>query len=142
MIDLILWLWQFPQNFLGFIFTRFADTSTTVNVFDSKIGSVPVWYMPLFRSGVSLGDYIILDNVYITCPANELSRIVSHESGHQKQSLMLGPLYLIAVGFVSAARNIWDRLFHGKWDGQKRTEWYYGGWPEKQADKLGRVERF
>ena len=36
---------------------------------------------------------------------------VSHEHGHQKQSMYLGWLYLLIIGLPSALRNITDIVF-------------------------------
>jgi hypothetical protein len=58
-----------------------------------------------------------------------------HELGHQRQSEMFGPLYLLIVGLPSIIR---ARI----WVGRKLPPLdYYKGWPENQADKLGGVER-
>ena len=59
----------------------------------------------------------------------------SRERGHTLQSLLLGPLYLIAVGAPSF---IWCRHY-----GRHRQEYaargisYYSRYPEKQATALG-----
>lgn len=91
--------------------------------------------------GVSLGKYIILD--YKGYHKRHVPNTYNHEHGHQKQSLYLGPLYLIIVGLVSAlCNNVWDRLFHRKWSSRKRNKWYYSRFPENWADKLGGVSRF
>ena len=89
-----------------------------------------------FSSGVSLGNFIIMEKGL--AKAND----VLHETGHQRQSAALGPLYLIAVGIPSLARNVWDRLFHKNWTYVQRAVWYYSGWPESQADELGGVDRW
>ena len=54
---------------------------------------------------------------------------------------MLGIMYLLIIGMSSFLRNIYDRIFHKKWLLTDRMTWYYSGFPEKQADKLGGVER-
>ena len=61
--------------------------------------------------------------------------IASHEYGHTLQSLLLGPLYLIAVGAPSF---IWCRHY-GKHRGEyaARGISYYSRYPEKQATALG-----
>lgn len=128
----LLYLWQLPQNILGIaviIFTkaRYNDIS------DDK--SENYWLTKKFRFGVSLGNYIIFGNIRVT------PNTLNHEKGHQKQSLYLGPLYLILIGIPSFCGNIYDRIFHRKWDNRKRVRWYYGQPWEAWADRLGNVKR-
>ncbi len=82
-----------------------------------------------WAGGVSLGVFIFLYK-------NDVSQeAIQHERGHQKQSLMLGPLYLIVVGIPSAilctATNYSPKISRN----------YYHYYPENWADKLGGVER-
>ena len=94
----------------------------------------------VFNCGVSLGDYILLD--YDVYGNRDLKEVANHEHGHQKQSRIFGPLYLILVGFVSAiCNNLWNRIAHKKWDNLKRIKWYYNRYPENWADRLGLVVR-
>ena len=83
---------------------------------------------------VSLGMFIFVGTHKDT--SRERAReIASHEYGHTLQSLLLGPLYLIAVGAPSF---IWCRHY-----GRHRQEYaargisYYSRYPEKQATALG-----
>lgn len=135
----LLWVWQFPQNTIGFILTRFDKVTTQVTMNDKDI--ITVHYASnVFNCGVSLGDYVILD--YVKYFGKHFPITYNHEHGHQKQSLMLGPLYLIVVGLTSAIfNNLWDRIAHKKWSASKRYLWYYNRFPERWADKLGGVSR-
>ena len=114
-------LWCFPQNALGFlvkIVTR-AEKSDQFYKYNLKSGSV------------SLGDYIFL------CPSHwGDSSVLKHEQGHQKQSKILGWLYLPVVGIPSI---IWAGCFG--WYRKKHNVSYYDFYTEKWADKLGGVER-
>ena len=101
-------------------------------------GTVGVYFKKCFGAGVSLGDYIILDTFYI---GKTVENIILHEHGHQLQSKKLGWLYPPLVGLPSICRNVWDRLIHKKWTKERRTKWYYSGYPERWADKLGGVVR-
>ena len=130
MKEKILWLWQFPQNCLGWLYSKCA-------IHNDCYDGIRVYFAPCFYSGVSLGEYIILDPFFFGL---ELTQIIKHEYGHTKQSRMLGPLYLIVVGIPSIVRNIWSRLFHKSWSTSKREAWYYSGYPENWANKLGGVE--
>ena len=130
MREALLWIWQLPQNLLGWTISRFCHWEMD--------GDGVEFYTRLrfFDSGVSLGKYVILQrNLFVT---EENAR---HELGHSRQSLRLGPLYLLAVGLPSLIRNVWDRLFHKDWPYRKRKDWYYSGYPENWADRLGGVKR-
>lgn len=130
--EVLLYIWQLPQNLLGFVLSRFAYKTVTYSSIKVYISRY------IFRCGVSLGKYIILD------PRYENSAItIKHEHGHQIQSLYLGWLYLPIVGISSAIfNNLWDRLFHKNKDWRWRSKWYYNRFPENWADKLGHVHRF
>lgn len=132
MKEFLLYLHQLPQNIVGFIVSRhcYVKTVCGIKVYFKK---------SLMGSGVSLGNYIILDDIYDGW--YDLGTTVRHEHGHQKQSLYLGWLYLIVVGLPSAVGNIIDRTFHKYWDSDKRKKWYYSRYPENWADRLGGVHR-
>ena len=137
MLKLIKWIWQLPQNFIGFLLTRKYALKTERCINGKWVG---VYYKPFFRSGVSLGDYIILD-YYQYCGKVCTRQVVAHEYGHSRQSLILGWFYLLLVGLPSIIGNIWDRLFHKNWTSEQRKKWYYSRYPENWADKLGGVVR-
>lgn len=122
-MKLIKWFWQLPQNIIGLIATL---------IFRGVYSKTDKVYYTLSNIGVSLGCYIIV-NKY--CNLN----VIKHEKGHQKQSLILGPLYLIIIGLPSACGNIIDRVFHKKWSRHARVAWYYSLPWEAWADNLGKV---
>lgn len=132
MKNFLLWLWQLPQNLIGFIYSRFAKNKFYVN-------GVVVYFAPCFKAGVTLGQYIILDNIYyqlsLTSPELFLDT-VKHEKGHSIQSKYLGFFYLLVVGIPSVCRNILCRINPKKYN----EDWYYSGYPENWADKLGGVK--
>lgn len=129
-------IWQLPQNLLGFIITRFRNRVMYVKIDNNY---VLIYFVKHFNySAVSLGNYLIFDYFYY---GKEKETMIRHEMGHQKQSQKLGWLYLLVVGLPSLTRNIYHRIFHKKWNNFKKQRWYYGGYPEKQADKLGGVKR-
>ena len=140
-MNVIKWVWQLPQNLIGFLLTRkYKYKSTRCMNKDVANGKwISVYYKSFFRSGVSLGDYIILDYWY--CGKACSTQIIAHEYGHSKQSLILGWFYLLLIGLPSFISNIWDRLFHKKWTIDQREKWYYSRYPENWADKLGGVLR-
>lgn len=126
-MNVLSWLWQLPQNILGLL---------VVVVTRAKKTKDGIWVCRhFFNSAVSLGSYIIFQEDCVTTDA------IKHERGHRTQSIMYGWLYLLIVGLPSIVRNIWDRIVHKRWTTPKRAVWYYGGFPEKQADRLGGVVR-
>lgn len=122
-------IWELPQNILGFLVVKLTKAKQSTQFVDVYVCN------KLFNSGVSLGKYIIFQEDCVT------TRDVKHEKGHQAQSKMYGWFYLLIVGLPSVVRNIWDRIAHKKWTNAQRSIWYYGGFPENQADKLGGVFR-
>lgn len=127
------WIWQLPQNLIGFALTR-----TNVKIYFVGLKKVYIKHH-FFNSGVSLGNYIILDETNLNC--EDLVTTVKHEYGHQKQSQILGIFYLIIIGLPSILGNLFDRVFHKKWSQKKRDKWYYSQLWENWADKLGDVKR-
>lgn len=134
------WVWQLPQNLLGFLLSRNYNYKSTRYIdIDGKDKGVYVYFKPFFCSGVNLGDYIILDYWY--CGKGCTQQVFAHEYGHSRQSLILGWFYLPLVGLPSIVGNVWDRLFHKNWAKEQREKWYYSRYPENWADKLGGVTR-
>lgn len=132
----LLYLWQLPQNILGLILILFTKAKKyTVNGEYWKAEGK-------FYFGICLGNYIIFqvpDFYYYQLP---LVTSIKHEEGHQKQSQYLGWFYLLIIGIPSFLFNVFDRLFHSKWNTEKRMKWYYSLLWEKWADELGGVRRF
>jgi hypothetical protein len=62
-----------------------------------------------------------------------------HERGHAVQSRRLGPMYLPLVGLASVTR-VGFAAAHKALTG-RRWAGYYDGWPEREADLLGGVDR-
>ena len=139
MKQFLLWLWQFPQNLIGFCLTRFRKQTLLFMFNDGTTGRI-YFTNNVFGCGVSLGNYIILDykTYWKIRYYNSVLRTYNHEHGHQKQSLKLGWLYLPTIGILSAYGNIVDRVMHKY---HKNGCWYYKQPWEKWADKLGQVQR-
>ena len=124
LVDIILYLWQLPQNLLGLLLVAILKPEDVYDFFGSK-----VYYSHRMRGGISLGRYIIVQSYLLD--ANSFTEY--HELGHSRQSKMLGPLYLLVVGLPS--------LLWAAWWNKKRGMSYYSFYTEKWADKLGNVER-
>jgi hypothetical protein len=121
MKKLLLYLWQLPQNLIGFFIIKIMKAEKTGQQ------GITYYVCPLFRSGVSLGNYIIFDNrIYVS------GFSIKHEKGHQKQSLYLGWFYLLLIGLPSIIGNILRRFFEFNY---YRLPW------ERWADLLGDVKR-
>ena len=134
MKNILLYIWQLPQHLLALIIwavLRIAGCVVAVEKFPNQITLIGLCKLKI---GLSLGRYIFLHELYS-------QTVFNHECGHTFQSRQYGPLYLFNVGIPSITRNIWQRLFHKSWAPAKRIDWYYGSWPENDADKRGGVER-
>ena len=125
LIKILRWIWEFPQHLLGFILIKLCDVEykETYNGVDVYVGDFP--------GGISLGQYIIISE---SSYRDKRARTKKHEYGHSRQSLYLGPLYLIAVGLPSL-------LWAGLYKKFKREISYYEVYPENWADELGEVNR-
>lgn len=136
----LLFLWQLPQNLIALfiLLLNKKEQKTIKYIYGIKVCFVK---KGVFNCGVSLGDYIILYDLYRHFPYECLRNTVKHENGHKKQSRYFGWFYLLLVGLPSVCNNIWDRLFHRKWTNEEREKWYYSRYPEKWADKIGEVKR-
>lgn len=123
-VRILLWLWQFPQNLLGLLFCWIYTRQDTIVTSERDI-----WYyiVPRFRGGISLGETVIIKWRYVENP-----NAWAHEYGHSRQSLYLGPLYLLAIGLPSL---IWAALYRP----EKGN--YYDFYTERWADRLGGVNR-
>ena len=129
-------VWGCIQTVLGLVVYLAAC------LFNRSWGHSSEWgvffFKRFFGSGVCLGEGIILEGDPFTIDPQS----VKHECGHRVQSRLLGPLYLLVVGIPSFARNIYDRLVLSKtMTVLERRMWYYSGFPERWADRLGGVVR-
>lgn len=119
---MLLFIWQAPQEIIGFIFiVFFFGWRKIVDMSDYKTSYV--FYIDKFPGGMSLGRFIFI---------NPFERdLILHEWGHSIQSMIFGPLYLIVIGLPSL---VWALLYKSSW---KKS--YYWFWCEKWANKLGGV---
>ena len=131
----LLYIWQLPQNLLALILTGIFSLKYGKPIWGDYKGINYVWFKG-WRSGVSLGNYVLIGDWY-----SDRIDTVSHEYGHTRQSLFLGPLYLLLIGLPSGLGNLWDRTFHKNWDWYDSYKWYYSQPWEAWADRLGGVDR-
>ena len=137
-MKLILFLWQLPQNILGAIFYLYFKLSEKITEKESYKGINVFWVKDNTFSGVSLGTFIFINVKFQSDDRNK-----KHEYGHCIQSKWTGPLYLIIIGIPSYFRFSYDvHILSKTKSSYYRYKWYYSGYPEKSADKLGEVKRF
>lgn len=122
MLDVLLWVWQLPQNIIGLFMLLLMLPENSIS-----LPGVKVFYSKRMRGGISLGNYIIVRT------GNENDNTLKHEWGHSRQSRLFGPLYLLVIGIPSL---LWAAFFNEKSKGS-----YYDFYTEKWADKLGGVVR-
>ena len=121
-------IWQFPQHIIAYVIILINCKSIKLMV--SKDGISHYLVDHLFDSAISLGNYIFLDS-----DGNFSYKTIKHEFGHQKQSLMLGPLYLIVIGLPSIIGNIIARIKHKYFRRYYDTDFYYKHPWEDWAEK-------
>lgn len=128
-----LYLWQLPQNLLGLVLRLiYKGDDTQAKVLNLGIGDDQlIRTSEKMKGGISLGKYIIVKDT-----ASQTT--IKHELGHSKQSLYLGPLYLLVIGLPSALH----ASVHNSKDCWGKDNWiYYSFYTEKWADKLAKIER-
>lgn len=116
-------LWGFPQTLLGlFMYLYWLPRAQKHYVYHGAI--ITEWTA---GGGISLGLFVFV---------SEKARpgVVVHEYGHCIQSLMLGPLYLIAVGIPSY---LWANLPALRKMRRETGRSYYSVYPENWANRLG-----
>lgn len=128
------YIWQLPQNLVALVLLAYYNDARKKDLSDDA--GISLYITDKMPSGVSLGNYIILNSTY-----SEDIDSLNHELGHCIQSRLLGWLYLPLIGLPSLLGNIYDRLFHKDWEYSRAVKWYYNQPWEKWADELGGVRR-
>lgn len=105
--------------------------------FNYKGACVTLWDRD---DGLSLGKFIFVPK---SCVKNgstgaEEDALLTHEYGHSIQSLLLGPIYLLAVGLPSIA---WNRLPYFKRIRDRKGREYDSVIFERTATDLGKRSR-
>lgn len=129
-------LWEQPQSALGAANLALQALTRNVGAVAWRDGRVMVRLRGL--GAVSLGLFVFYspcDSPWVPVgPENE-----RHERGHAVQSQRFGPLYLALVGVPSVMR-VGFAAAHKAVTG-RRWAGYYDGWPEREVDLLGGVDR-
>lgn len=131
------WTWGFPQSLSGaVVYLRYRNYPH----FSYHGASVTVWP---HKSSLSLGMFLFLTNEPFYHYKNERKRksqetfargLLVHEYGHTIQSLIFGPLYLVAVGLPSV---LWANLPQMQRWREKHHRSYFSVYPENHANQLG-----
>ena len=135
MKDILLYIWQLPQNLLGLILIAFYKPEE----FHVMYNGNRIYYSSKMSGGISLGKYSIVHISHYKKTLHQSLRrnTVRHEAiGHAEQSLRLGWLYLIVIGLPSI---IWAGLYGPVIT--PTTNGYYKFYTESWADSLAGINR-
>ena len=126
-LEAIKYIWQLPQNLLGVLWKNVKKESIITEVSNGDLRSVEAkGYLIKAGGAVTLGQYVFISQTY-----QDQSATIKHECGHVKQSLILGPLYLIVIGIPSILH-----AWLNDYIGCDEEEGYSHFYTEKWADKL------
>ena len=126
-IKVLLTIWQLPQTIVGLIYLACLKAS----IIDStKREYATIYKVENIHYSISLSPFIFCS---VSGYGNDKTK--DHEYGHVKQSLILGPLYLIVIGLPSL---IWAAVYQYN---SQDPNGYFRFYTEKWADKLGNVVR-
>lgn len=127
LLEIVWWTWCLPQTLIGFILKLIfkGEEKTVVDLMKKY-----TYYNTTLKPGsVSLGKYILLCDSH-----HDDIDTIQHEHGHQIQSLILGPLYLLVIGLPSL---IWCGCFEKYRERNYKS--YYDFYTERWADNLAYV---
>lgn len=122
MMEILKYFWQLPQLIAAFIYYQYLKSKDEILDTCTCQGAI-VFIKRKSCGSVTLGSYIFLS-------PRATDTTVRHEWGHTRQSLILGPLYLIVIGIPSI---IWAAT-HRVIAPNKPYDWFY---TESTANKLG-----
>lgn len=124
MLNILKFIWQLPQNTIALVYYLHLLKCNCLKPAVGKRGNVRL-YTKDTPGCVTLGNYVFL--------APRVSNsIIKHELGHTKQSLWLGPLYLLVIGIPSI---VWAATHNIIAPGKS----YYSFYTEKWANKISNV---
>lgn len=135
LLEILYWTWCLPQTLLGFFVKLFLNGKKAKYIINDKTYIVyntdKTWL-----GGISLGKYVCLGI------NQDRENTIKHEHGHQIQSLILGPLYLLIIGLPSGlwCWFIWNLVNKIRVKKGKSYLSYYWFYPEAWANKLGGVK--
>lgn len=125
MMEILKYFWQLPQLIAAFIYYWYLRSKDEILDTCTCQGTI-VFIKRKSCGSVTLGPYIFLS-------PKATDTTVRHEWGHARQSLILGPLYLIVIGIPSIIWAATHRTIAPNTD-------YFDFFTEKWANKLGDVD--
>ena len=123
-MEILKYIWQLPQTIAAYIY--FTYLSNKGEILDTCTYQDAI----VFIKRTSCRSFTLGNHTFLSPRATDST--VKHEYGHTRQSLMLGPLYLLVIGIPSI---IWAAT-HKKVAPSKPYNWFY---TEASADRLGGV---
>ncbi len=123
-MEALKFIWQLPQVIVAFIYYTYLTLRGEITDTCALQGAI-VFLKRKAGGSVTLGNHIFLS-------PKATEGIIKHEWGHTRQSLLLGPLYLIIIGVPSI---LWAAT-HKTIAPGKSYHWFY---TEAWANKLGGV---
>jgi len=125
---LIYWTWCLPQSLLGATLFFLLRLFNKVKFVRHSLSGVIIAESAWIFGGISLGMYVFVASRQ--CSVQHRARLIQHELGHTRQSLLLGPSYLLVIGIPSL---IWAILRSVGFFKHRPYSWMY---TEKWADQL------
>lgn len=120
--NFLLWLWQFPQNYIAFLIYGCLGY---LCYYGGKYNGKNLIITEYILSNFSLWDYIF-------ALPNSTDKSLKHELGHSYQSQLLGWLYIPVIAIPYVLHNLVHYIAY-----KLGKEWnYYSFYTEKWADKL------
>lgn len=122
-MEVLKYLWQLPQNIVALIYLLWLKIDSSI-VRKEKHEGYTVYFKDTLDN-VALGQYVFAYE-------HECEKKLKHETGHVRQSLYLGPLYLLVIAVPSGLWNLfWESVYP-----KKGYFWFY---TESWANKLAGV---
>lgn len=125
MMEILKYFWQLPQLIAAFIYYWYLKSKDEILDTCTCQGAI------VFIKRKSCGSVTLGSHIFLSPRATDTT--VRHEWGHTRQSLILGPLYLIVIGIPSI---IWAATHRAIAPDTS----YFDFFTEKWANKLGGIE--
>lgn len=125
MMEILKYFWQLPQLIAALIYYWHLKRKDEILDTCTCQGAI------VFIKRKSCGSVTLGNHIFLSPRATDTT--VRHEWGHTRQSLILGPLFLIVIGIPSI---IWAAT-HRAISPNKPYDWFY---TEAWANKLGDVD--
>lgn len=122
MMEILKYFWQLPQLIAAFIYYWYLKSKDEILDTCTCQGAI------VFIKRKSCGSVTLGSHIFLSPRATDTT--VRHEWGHTRQSLILGPLYLIVIGIPSIIWAVAYRTIAPN----KPYDWFY---TESTANKLG-----